>query len=603
MRRYNCILLITMGLSVTLACGHPFLPEAHREDLRYLVEHLAGDEYSGRESGTTQSRKAALFIAEHYEDLGLAPAFGDEYVQPFEFEAGIEVQADNYVRFGSEAAAPAEGAPRVPAVPIPLGAPKVVSASAIFLGFCIHAPEKGQDDFAGRSLKGKILFCLRYGPGGENNPALQRDITFEAKLKAAARAEAAGVVFLNREGAAAIEPGEFHPRYSGPPAVFLEPAALPVEQAWLRAESKRLHAGETSAAIGRNIGRIELSTAWGPRKNQGLNAGAWLRAPGTGGANERVIILGAHLDHLGRGYFSSLRGRGKIHYGADDNASGVAAVLEAAGALRALDESDATERVAPDANVLFLNFDGEERGLFGSRHFANSDQYKALQPRVLAMINLDMVGRLRAAKGLSVQGAETADARWKTALESAYKQAGFPPNIELRFVPGGSGPSDHSAFYSQKTPIAFFFTGAHREYHTPDDLPATLNYDGLYRITRFAAATAIELSQLERPLVFQRATAEPNRSAFDFRVRLGIMPANYEGDGEGLEVGEVSPAAPVARTGLKSGDRIVRLGDVRIRDINDYMNFLSDARAGKPYRIEFKRGGQTLSGVTTLISD
>ncbi len=602
MRLPDKSLLSAAALSLTLACGHPYAPEASRADLRYLVERLAGAEYSGRESGTAQSRKAAQFIADYYADLGLAPAFGESFVKPFEFEAGVEIQPDNYLRFGAGDSAPAQGAPRIPAVPIPLGAPKVVTGAGVFLGFCIHAPEKGRDDFAGQSLKGKILFCLRYGPGGETNPALQRDITFEAKLKAAAKAEAAGVVFLNREGAAAIEPGEFHPRYSGPPALFLEPGALPAEQAWLREENQRMQAGETSdsGALGRAVGRVELSTAWGPRKNQGLNVGAWLRKPRPA---ERVVILGAHLDHLGRGYFSSLRGRGKIHYGADDNASGVAAVMEAAGALCALDEGGAASRVAPDTNVLFLNFDGEERGLFGSREFTKSDEYKALQPRVLAMINLDMVGRLRAAKGLSVQGAETADARWKAALESAYKQAGFPPNIELRFVPGGSGPSDHSAFYSQKTPIAFFFTGAHREYHTPDDLPATLNYDGLYQITRFAAMTAVELSRLDRPLVFQRATAEPNRSAFDFRVRLGIMPANYEGDGAGLEVGEVSPNAPVARTGLKSGDRIVRLGDVRIRDINDYMNFLSDARAGKAYRIEFKRGAQTLSGETTLISD
>ena len=375
------------------------------------------------------------------------------------------------------------------------------------------------------------------------------------------------------------------------------------------------------------------------------------------------MIVGAHLDHLGRGYFSSRGTPGLLHLGADDNASGTAAVLELALSLAAH-----PDLLPQNTNVLFLHFDAEERGLIGSRFFTTSGLYRALRPpkaspsqdadagsdrtakplpRAEAMINLDMVGRLRSSKGLMLQGCETADPRWADLMRQSYLHAfgssdeqtkssakkrnpqdatdptkktesaqspnptqsdskcsglSVPQGPNLRLIRGGSGPSDHSPFYRKGLPIAFFFTGSHLDYHTERDLPERINYIGLLRIVRMAHRLVVGWSNLREPLLFRKAAHEARRSDFDFRLRLGIVPGSYESGKEGLLVAAVKQEAPVAKSGLRAGDTIVRIGAQPIGDINDLMEFLSNASSKRVYELHYKRNGKLHKTKTRLMA-
>ncbi len=591
-------------------CGphHPERAEIRQSDLTFYVRTLSDDNLRGRESGTVYARRAADFLVERYEGGGLAPAFTDDDGQPsfyqsFDFTAGVAVGEENRVELTTP-----DGARKIEydeVQPLPIVQQGKAEAEAIFAGFCLQAPD--WNDLKGLEVKGRIVVCLRHGPGGPKNEKYRSAISFRAKFAALKKLGAAGIIFLGHPGFDPLEPGDFRTDFArGPIAVFVEPEKFYESFDFLKDAEHRMRKGEVVelSAQQRKMGRAVVQSDWGSKKSTGYNVGAYARERKE---NDRIIVIGAHFDHLGLGEFSSLRGRGKIHNGADDNASGTAAVLEVAMAFSKQDRSDGAELpTLPDGvNVLFLHFDAEERGLFGSRHFVRSKAFA--EANTVAMINLDMVGRLRKEKGLMVQGAQSADARWEKLIREAFAAVDFPEGLELRTVKGGSGPSDHTPFYTRKIPVAFVFTGGHRNYHTPDDDFETINLEGLVHVTQFNLKLVEGLAVLHDPaggetrLSYRRAPSEPQRSAFEFRVRLGIMPGNYESNAGGLEVGSVNEKAPVKQTGLQSGDIIVQLGEEKINDINDYMSFLSDASADRAYKIIFKRGDRLIEGETKLI--
>ncbi len=229
------------------------------------------------------------------------------------------------------------------------------------------------------------------------------------------------------------------------------------------------------------------------QKKEGANVGAYLISPSS---EQNIIILGAHYDHLGKGNFASKSQVKAIHNGADDNASGTAAILELARARQA-------KPLATNTNILFLHFDAEEKGLLGSKAFVQSKYFRP--QKTLAMINLDMIGRLHKDQGLYIQGAATADKRWQQLLKESFHQANFPSDYQLHFIRGGNGPSDHSMFYQRGIPVAFFYTGDHQQYHTEQDNFEHLNIDGMLYITRMNYILIQKLLTLPRPLRYRRA--------------------------------------------------------------------------------------------------
>lgn len=645
MKRLSIFLILFSVLFWGARCSSE-RPEIQIADLKHYVETLSADGYKGRESGTAYAHAAAGFIVQRYQRADLFPAFPNPnkrsaglFLQEFQFPGGIEIREGSYLR-----AAPGTTGFQNPknVIPLPLGYAGKATGDLVFMGFCIDAP--GWNDFAGldvKDLEDRIAVCLRHGPGGDKDSRFRQAISFRAKYATLAKRKFAGVVFLGRDGFPAPSPSDLDGVSSrAMPAVFVEATEIFQSFDFLKAAEKQMRetakkSPGAAGGIGRVLARVEMSTRFREQKLTGYNVGAYLRPPRSG---ERVIVVGAHFDHIGNGSFSSLRGKGEIHNGADDNASGTAAVLELALHLKSLEDETsaaadndgaadletktALTRIPVGVNVLFLHFDAEERGLFGSRHFMESKAVPA--KHIAAMINLDMVGRLRPDKGLSVQGEQTADARWGTIIRKAFADSGFAEDIELRMVKGGGGPSDHSAFYSEKVPVAFLFTGGHREYHTSEDDAHLVNFEGLEKITGMTGRLVTGLAALEHaalpsdaateanlimdrkkmgtPLAYRRAPAEAVRTDFEFRVRLGIMPGDYSRDAGGLPVADVRDNAPVKRTGLRAGDVIVKLGEREIRDINDYMEFLGDASAQKEYVIVFKRDDQEIRGRTRLIA-
>jgi hypothetical protein len=294
---------------------------------------------------------------------------------------------------------------------------------------------------------------------------------------------------------------------------------------------------------------------------------------------EKTIVIGAHFDHLGRGYQSgslSPESRGSVHNGADDNASGTSGVLELA---RYLSRNNVKERF----NFLFIAFSGEELGLLGSKFFVDNPTIPL--ESIAFMINMDMIGRLGDEKGLMIGGWGTTS-WWGNLVPKAAARVG----IEYKVDSSGVGPSDHSSFYLKDKPVLSFFTGTHVDYHKPSDDEKKINVEGEVKILKLVAALVEEANKEKGFPDFKQAGNPHNQSMqSNFKVTLGIMP-DYAFSGKGLRMDGVTPGRPASKAGMKAGDIVLRMDNLLIRDIQDYMKALSSFEKGQTIEVEFRRG-------------
>ncbi|MBO0800136.1 MAG: M20/M25/M40 family metallo-hydrolase, partial [Blastocatellia bacterium] len=302
------------------------------------------------------------------------------------------------------------------------------------------------------------------------------------------------------------------------------------------------------------------------------------------------IVIGAHYDHLGHGGDSSSRapGSNEIHHGADDNASGVAGLLELARIFSA-------EKTKLRRSLVFIAFSAEESGLIGSNYYVNHPAVPLAD--TVAMINMDMIGRLREGK-LSVGGIGTAT-EFRKLVESLNASAGEGANgggsgLTLELSEDGFGPSDHSSFYAKKIPVLFFYTGVHDDYHKPSDTADKINYEGEAKVVGLAEAVVRSLSSEDgRPSYLLARSGSSGRS-MSFRVYLGTVP-NYAESNDGMLLDAVRDDSPAARAGIKGGDKIVKLAGREIKNVYDYTYSLGEMKPGQEYDVEVVRGGQRLS--------
>jgi len=297
----------------------------------------------------------------------------------------------------------------------------------------------------------------------------------------------------------------------------------------------------------------------------------------------RTVIVGAHYDHLGWGGSGSRAPDDSlIHNGADDNASGVAAMLEIADLLS--DEP-------PTQNVLFIAFSGEERGLIGSKYYAAHPTIDLAD--VNYMINLDMVGRLKADRGLVIGGAGTSPT-WIPLLEELGGDT-----FHLKFDSSGVGPSDHTSFYLKDIPVLFFFTGQHPQYHKPSDDSNLINYPGIEEIAELAASVIRETDGGERLAFTKTRDTSQDQRAAAFKVTLGVMP-DYAWQGHGLRIDAVLDDRPGSRAGLEDGDVVIRIGENEVTDIYSYMEALGKFDSGDETTVVVKRGDEELEKSVTF---
>lgn len=294
---------------------------------------------------------------------------------------------------------------------------------------------------------------------------------------------------------------------------------------------------------------------------------------------EHTVIIGAHYDHLGHGASGSRHtGEPDIHNGADDNASGVAALFRLAEAL--------SEGKAKGNNYLFLAFSGEEMGLLGSKYYVKNPTINLSKANY--MLNMDMVGRLNEEKTLSVNGTGTSPA-WAEVLDGLSIGG-----IKAVSSESGIGPSDHTSFYLENIPALHFFTGTHEDYHTPKDDSELVNYKGLMQVTDFILAV-IEEADGKGKLTFAETkdNGQQSRRAAEYKVTLGVMP-DYVFQGKGMRIDGVMQGRTADKAGLEKGDILLKIGDTDIKDIYGYMEGLSKFNEGDKAKVLIKRGEETL---------
>jgi Zn-dependent M28 family amino/carboxypeptidase len=292
---------------------------------------------------------------------------------------------------------------------------------------------------------------------------------------------------------------------------------------------------------------------------------------------DKTIVIGAHFDHLGMGGQGSLhRGDSAIHNGADDNASGTAALVALAEVLK---------YEAIKTNVLFIAFSGEENGLWGSNYFVKNPTIDL--KTVNYMINMDMVGRLNEEKSLAVNGVGTSPS-FVPVLDQINADS-----LKLVTSESGVGPSDHTSFYLQDLPVLHFFTGQHEDYHKPSDDSEKINYEGLVKVVRYISRLVTSLDA-EPKLAFTKT--KDSSDSPRFTVSMGVVP-DYMYDGKGMRVDGVSEGKPAQAAGLHKGDVVVQLGDSTVYDMMSYMRALSAFQKGDSTKVTIERAGQKVEAV------
>lgn len=291
---------------------------------------------------------------------------------------------------------------------------------------------------------------------------------------------------------------------------------------------------------------------------------------------KNTIILGAHFDHLGYGDENSLyRGDSAVHNGADDNASGVAALLLLAQTLKGRNLHN---------NYLFIAFSGEEKGLFGSNYFSKNPTIDLETANY--MLNMDMVGRLNEENALAINGVGTSP-----AFIEVLENIGID-TLKILTSESGIGPSDHTSFYLKDIPVLHFFTGQHEDYHRPSDDADKINYEGLYVVTAYIDSVITRLDGRAK-LDFIK-TKDESKDAPKFSVTLGVVP-DYLFDGKGMRIDGVSEDRPAQKAGLLAGDIVVQLGDIQVIDMMSYMEALSKFKKGDATEVTVRRNEENLT--------
>ncbi len=580
--------------------------EISEADLRRHVEALASDEMEGRLTGAPGGKRAAEYVAAAFKASGLQPA-GDAgtYMQSFEFTAGVSVGKDNVLAatIGGRALDLKADADWRPLSFSRTG--PAAQADVVFAGYGLTAPKDGDsgeyDSYAHLDVEGKWVLVYRGLPNNVDSRTrihLSRFSDMRYKAATARANKAAGIIFAPAPGIDADElPKLSYESGSGASALPVVAVGRKAAEAMLaRANTnlstlaKQLDAGEMVAGLPLNGVKVSANISLTYERRNGFNVLGRLDLNGPAGAP--ALVIGAHLDHLGRGEASGslARGdeRGEIHHGADDNASGVAGLLEIAEYFAA---ERAAGRLQGVRDVVFAAWEGEELGLLGSAYFVESAKKQTgketLGGAYSAYLNMDMIGRLK--DTLIVQGVGSSSV-WTREIEQRNAVIGLP----VTTVSDTYLPTDATSFYIAGVPILAAFTGSHEEYHSPRDTADLINYKGLYDVTRLMSLIARSQAQVATPPDYIKVEQTQTQGRVG-NVFIGTIPDYASENIKGVKISGVVQGGPAAKAGLQGGDVIVGLGGAQLENIYDYMQAMNGLKLGVATEIIVERGGKRLN--------
>jgi len=634
-RRFTllAILLPAAALAQSPVADPRTSTDADLASFRAHIDFLASPTLAGRGPGLAGNRTAAEYIENHFRSLGLKPAFpagerpgadkGIEETPSYyqAFTAGRDVKVRD-ATFSFTPLGPGLD-PRIERQTLVLNQDYVVLGNSgtasvegelAFVGYAIEEAAGGGGGGAqpqdasfieSDDLTGKIAVMLRFEPLGENGKSrLGQDgewspaSAISDKVMAVVKRNAAAIILVSPPGVDdkrghALETPEASAAWTRSlviPAVMLSQAAgerlVKAADAHkrtlydLRKVADKGRAGTddgTSSVIALPAATVKLETTVARVDRVTWNLGGVLA--GAGDLASEFVVIGGHYDHIGFGYQggSVSNEYGKIHPGADDNASGTTGLLLCA---ERLTRHFAAAQSEPRRSILFLAFSAEEMGLIGSREFIKASPIDAAS--ISAMLNMDMIGRLRDNR-MDVFGAGTAE-----GFGDLIKPHLDASKIEIKLSPGGRGPSDHANFYGAGVPVLHFYTGVHPEYHTPRDTVDLIDVPGavniVQMITDITAAVATRPDRLRFTSTDRdsASTLSPDTGPAmrSMKVRFGIAPANYAEGDAGVAVGEVFDGTSAAEAGIKTGDRLMRWNGEAIEDVQGWMKFLVQHKPG-----------------------
>lgn len=549
------------------------------EDLRRGVMALSADEMQGRLPGTAGDDKAGEYIAGR-----LANAGATVKRQIFSFQRAS--------RRGTKSSLLIGGQQIDSALYTPLGfsCDTFISAPVVFVGYGITAKLDSLqwDDYAHVDVKNKIVLAFRGTPPIKKSQNLfDRFAEDRDKAMQAQDHGAAGIIlvsgFLHDSLDNLEKIGEIQAKVDIAALQLLRPAAdqLLNLQHTSVAELEQIMR-QTEKPVSLALSSV-ISASTSIDKIMGTTSNWYALVEGSDTCLRReFIIIGAHYDHLGYGGKGSSSRRPDtvaVHNGADDNASGVALLLELA-------EKLANRRALLKRSIVFVAFGGEEMGLLGSKYFVNHSPVSLGE--VSAMINLDMIGRLDTSKGLQIGGVGTS-----VEADSLIKLCHCNENLKLVLNKEGSGPSDHSSFYGRNVPVLFFTSGAHADYHTPDDDAKRLNFKGMNEVAEMVECVVGLIDRHHDKLLFREAgPKEVSASGRRFKVTLGFMPDFSDSNLEGVRVDFVTKGKAAERGGMQRGDVIVAIDGLPVKNIQDYMYRLSHLSKNQIISVEIVREGK-----------
>ncbi|MFY7840148.1 MAG: M20/M25/M40 family metallo-hydrolase [Lacibacter sp.] len=507
------------------------------ENLRNHVSFLASDKLEGRRTGTKGEELAYIYISQQFEKNGLTAKGENGFLQPFEVNEGKQILPSSFFIIDGEHL-------KVQTDFFPLawsanGSVETVAAASLH--------ENGGAWFW--DIKELLI-------ENEKNPHFDLVNAVRSKEKDAVTKGATALIIYNSgtKDAGLKYDGKDRSALSAIPVIVLQ---------------KRL--ADKLAADPSHMMDIKLKMEQGDKIRKGHNVVAYIDNNAA-----TTIIIGAHYDHLGYGEDNNSRHTGDkaIHNGADDNASGTAALLELSRLLKLA--GDKTN------NYLFIAFSGEELGLYGSKYF--TDHPTISFSSVNYMINMDMVGRFSdSSKTITIGGIGTSPS-WSTLINEKK------PVFGIKIDSSGTGPSDHTSFYRKDLPVLFFFTGLHTDYHKPSDDFDKINYNGQLLIVKYITRLITRAGK-EQKLAFTKTREQQTTTSARFTVSMGIMP-DYTFSGAGVKVDGVSAGRAAEKAGIKTGDVVVKLGEFEISSVESYMQTLSKFKKGDVTKVKVNRGGK-----------